>query len=144
MKNPLFEKVRLIALRETRNSQIRNTAFESIRNQSSVRAAMMELGYVPNNPVRADYWYLPLSYTREAKAVKIKKPRKPQALMTYRASLVLDELKKNKVFYANAFEGSKTYRANIMHELRTLGYSITSNRVGREVVSYELIEHKKP
>lgn len=58
MNNPLYKKVSAIALAGTRNSEIRNKAFDGIRNKESVKAIMTHLGYVPNCYSKPEIWRL--------------------------------------------------------------------------------------
>lgn len=142
--NPLYQRIQKIALSHAKDRRISHAAFNGIRNRSSVRAVLDDLGYVPNNPTNPSYWILKTDLKidiEKAKAENVRAPKKievPQKLSHYQ--LVLAAITKKGIYHSSDFKGSRVYLSCLICRIKKLGYEIKPNKQKNVVVSYELID----
>lgn len=133
MNNPLYNRVKKIAVSNTASGQIRHSSFECIRNQASVRAILKDMGYKPCNEAKPCVWRKP-SVRSNAKVKPVRE------MKTSAGQKVLDELKEKGVYQVSSFELSRKYLEGIIADIRELGYSVQGIRTDRFITSYVLNE----
>lgn len=129
--NPLQSKVEAIVAKKATYGSVNHSAFDSIRNKSSVCAVLISLGFKPCNEIRPYVWSLPNS-----RAQSIVKPKREMSTKT--GQQVLDHLKAKGIYYVDDFKLSRKYLVVIMTGIRGLGYDVETIREGYTLVAYKL------
>lgn len=130
MNNPLYNKIASIVASKSNYGSINHSAFDGIRNKSSVCAVLTSMGFEPCNKTRPYVWSLPNSRQQTAK------PK--EKMKTKSGYEVLNELKENGIFYVADFKLSRKYLTMILIEIRALGYDVESIRESYSVVAYKM------
>lgn len=134
LSNPLYKRVSAIALAGTRNNEIRNTAFDGIRNKQSVRAILLSMGFTPCNYTKPVTWRL------KKRVGPRETPNTVVEMRTKCGQEVLDQLKSKGVIDTSEWTLSKKYLSVIIHDIRSLGYNIRTIKKGRFATHYTLDE----
>ena len=113
INHPLYKRVQRIIAAKAVNGSVRHTDFQSIRNQSSVRAILTDMGYTPNCETRPCIWEL---------------KRKPVAAkpMGIARKQVLKQLQTGRIVYFDDLGVSRNYATNLINKLRKGGWPIES------------------
>lgn len=136
------------------NGSVKHTDFDSIRNKSSVRAVLMNLGFKPCNEVNPTTWRQPknLRALKDARSAKgevidggksvkrsVGRPKTSSDMPTKKGQQILEQMLENGFYDVGEFDMSQSYLSNIIGQMRELGYKISSitGESGR-VVRYEL------
>ena len=154
LNNPLQRKIEAIVAQKAVYGSVKQTDFSSIRNKSSVRAVLTNMGFKPCNEASPAIWKRPKNLRRleEVKRVKVElmddtknikrsvgRPKTTSDMSTKKGQQVLDQIKEDGFYDVDNFELSQSYLSNIIGEIRELGYKV-SGITGKtqRVVRYEL------
>ena len=125
--NPLYKKVSSIALAKTMHREIRQSAFNSIRNQNSVRAIMKSLGYKADCETNPQIWKI--------KPVPVKKPihiEKPKSVPVGTRRKIELMLRADGVVHFKDIGVSRDYAITLGYRLRAEGWQIENIKAKRE------------
>lgn len=136
MNNPLYNRVRKIAISNSKSGEIRNSHFDCIRNKASVRAILKDMGYKPSNEVRPDFWRLSGAKSKPRKKIVTNARRGDESRR------IVEELEAGKTVILDELVNMKRISAQrLMWKLRMRGFQIHAVKVDGELVGYKLAEH---
>lgn len=125
--NPLYKKVSSIALAKKMHREVRQSAFNGIRNQSSVRAIMKSLGYKADCETNPQIWKIkPIPVKR---SISIEKPRAVPVGTRRKIELML---KADGVFHFKDMGVSRDHAIKLGYRLRAEGWQIENINAKRE------------
>lgn len=154
LSNPLASKIESIVAQKAIYGSVKHTDFNNIRNKSSVRSVLIDIGFKPCNEVRPIIWSRPKNLRGLegvsgakgevidcAKDIKrsVGRPKTTIDMPTKRGQQVLEQIIENGFYDVNDFDLSQTYLSNIIGQIRELGYTVNSiTGKSRRIVRYEL------
>lgn len=154
LSNPLQGKIAAIVAQKAVYGSIKHTDFGSIRNKSSVRAVLIDMGFKPCNEASPTTWRRPknLRGLEGASSEKVEvidcaenikrsigRPKTTIDMPTKKGQQVLEQIIEKGFYDVDDFEFSQSYLSNIIGQIRELGYTINSiTGKNRRIVRYEL------
>lgn len=139
MNNPLYNRVQKIAQNKAVNGKISHKEFSGIRNRSSVKAILKDMGYHANCETYPVVW----SVKRVAASYDDVIDRQAREMPSATSQAVLDQLKETGIYHKTDFKKSEVYLRNIIALIRVLGYEVIGVKDGKHVPTYTL-DNKKP
>lgn len=132
MRHPLYNRVQEIVTKRSVGGMIKNSDFGSIRNQASVRAILIGMGYKPNCQVSPYSWRLPTV-----------DESKNQGFITPRQH-VITELKNGRTIRVVDIDLPTKYLSSLVSTVRASGVIIESvcDPVTKQVVWYKPLSGK--
>lgn len=154
LSNPLQGKIEAIVAQKAIYGSVKQTDFNTVRNKSSVRAVLMNMGFKPCNEVSPITWRRPkhlrcLEGVSGAKGEVIDcvedikrsvgRPKTTIDMPTKKGQQVLEQILENGFYDVGDFDLSQTYLSNIIGQIRELGYTVNSI-IGKNkrAIRYEL------
>ena len=136
MRNPLYNRIAKIVEQKVAYGEIRHSEFKSIRNQSSVKAVLVRMGF------EANCMNNPIAWSLKANAKKVKpkiddsiKLPKNKRKGTSLSQQVRDDLLDGKTIYVDDIPLCRKYVIKIVNEIRKKGIRIDMKRQGYGVKS---------
>lgn len=133
-KHPLYNRVQKIAANSVTNGSVAHSNFARIRNQPSVRAILIDMGYKPNCTVRPYMW--------THKRIKLKQKQKRVVLSV--RQIFMKNIEAGIEVYVKDVAMTRTQIRAAIGKLRADGLKIKSIRGkhGLHIVSYQLIDEQ--
>lgn len=143
LEHPLYNRIARIVDCKVVYGEIRHSEFKDIRNQSSVKAILVKMGFeanCTNNPI---VWSLPgakrVAPKIDNKIIMPKRKRKEVSL----SQQVRNDLLDGKIVYVDEVPLCKKYVSKIVTDIRKLGIRVDMHRQGYGInsgVSYRVSE----
>ena len=141
--HPLYNRIAKIVESKVAYGEIRHIEFKSIRNQSSVKAVLVQMGFEANcmdNPI---LWSLP-SAKRAAPKIdkKIIMPKYKRKEISL-SQQVKNDLLDGKIIYVDEVPLCRKYVSKIVSQIRKLGIRVDTHKQGygaKSGVSYRVAE----
>ena len=115
MNHPLYERVKRIVAAKSVDGAVDQRVFNAIRNQSSVRSILAELGYTPNNEIRPTSW--------SNKPVKTEPPKRKKYVGLY--DKFVEHINANGEIYFTDIGLSKSHAQKVASRVRCDGMNIS-------------------
>lgn len=134
INHPLYKRVQRIVIAKTVDGKIRQSDFNKIRNQDSVRAILIDMGYSPSCEARPFIWEL------NRKPVVVKQKR------GITRKNILKQLQTGKAVYIKDLGVTRKYTLDLIGKLRKGGWPIESivekqpSKGRPKAIGYRLIE----
>lgn len=141
--HPLYNRIAKIVERKVAYGEIRHSEFKDIRNQSSVKAVLIEMGFAANCMQNPIVWSL-----ADAKRIKPKIDKKITVPKYKRKEVSLSQQVRNdlldgKIIYVDEVPLHRKYVSRIVNDIRRLGIRVETQRQGygaNSGVSYRVSE----
>lgn len=131
--HPLYKRVQQIVISKSIKGIVKQSEFNGIRNQPSVRAILTDMGYMPNCETNAFTWKM----KGFASSNIGKRSRTTKASDT---SLVADRLEAGKDVYIDEVDVTKHQLQKIISYLKNRGWLINSINKNNVVLGYRLTD----
>ena len=115
INHPLYNRINRIVATESVNGSVDQRSFNAIRNQSSVRSILAELGYTPNNEIRPTSW--------SNKPVKTEPPKRKKYVGLY--DKFVERINANGEIYFTDIRLSKSHAQKVASRVRCDGMNIS-------------------
>ena len=141
--HPLYNRISKIVERKAAYGEIRHSEFKEIRNQSSVKATLIKMGFKANCMNSPIVWSLAdtkrVAPKIDKKIIMPKYKRKETSL----SQQVRNDLLDGKIIYVDEVPLCRKYVSRIVSDIRRLGIRVDMQRQGYGVnsgVSYRVSE----
>lgn len=141
--HPLYNRIAKIVERKAAYGEIRHSEFKEIRNQSSVKATLIKMGFKANCMNSPIVWSLAdtkrVAPKIDKKIIMPKYKRKEVSL----SQQVRNDLLDGKIIYVDEVPLCRKYVSRIVSDIRRLGIRVDMQRQGYGVnsgVSYRVSE----
>lgn len=148
--NPLHNTVEQIVVEQSRNKQVRHSAFASVRNQASVRKILEKLGFTPDCQAKPIMWSARGLENLESKPVNRRgADRNYRKRVSPKHDALLSKLENEGKVYVADINITHDYAAKIIIGLKETGWNIepimlkTKGDVRAKTIGWQLIKEAK-
>ena len=141
MNQYLFHQVRGIANTNTQNGRIRHSLFQEIRNQNTVKAALIKLGYTPDCAASPTVWVYGKSQTVEAvQPIDKRKSVPPSVPLSVQ---LRQRLMAGEEIVINEYPLWRKYVLSVINDVKRSGHKVVET-LGekREIVSVQVVDKR--